>query len=235
MTKELEALEKLLSFAFVMSENMVGLTKGNYDADYFIKKTYEYLHKYSVDLHTELALKKALQRLEAIDNSNPSEALKCLEDIYRNAVFINEKQEIQNKHKIFIESPETNKTISEQCNTIKQALLKAQGQESKIEILKEYRKDYLDRLKNLEKYSQEQEKENAEYKQLEKELGCPLDEAVDILLTLKNHMKIDFDSYDDGDEWDISEYVDFNGEGLQFKDRETEMKVIEWLKKYKSE
>jgi len=59
MNKELETLEKLLSFAFVMSENMVGLTKGNYDEDAFIKKTYAYLHKYHVDLQSKLELKQA--------------------------------------------------------------------------------------------------------------------------------------------------------------------------------
>ena len=39
MTKESETLKKLLSFAFVMSENMVGLSKGDYDEKYFIKET----------------------------------------------------------------------------------------------------------------------------------------------------------------------------------------------------
>lgn len=80
MSKELETLEKLLSFAFVMSENMVGLTKGNYDEGTFIKKTYEYLHKYSVDLHSRLELEQALQRLESIDNADPSEALVKFKD-----------------------------------------------------------------------------------------------------------------------------------------------------------
>lgn len=69
MNKELEALDKLISFAFVMSENMVGLTKGNYDEATFIKKTYEYLHKYNVDLNSKSELEKALQRLEQIDNN----------------------------------------------------------------------------------------------------------------------------------------------------------------------
>lgn len=78
MGKEVEALEKLISFAFVMGENMVGLTKGNYDENQFIKKTYEYLHKYNVDAKSQLELKKALQRLESIDNAKPSEALELL-------------------------------------------------------------------------------------------------------------------------------------------------------------
>lgn len=66
---------------------------------------------------------------------------------------------------------------------------------------------------------------------LEKKLGCSLETAVDILLTLKAHMAIDFDSYDDGDGCGTFEYVDFNGEGLQFKDTESEKKIIDWLKK----
>jgi len=69
MSKKLEDLEKLISLAFVMSENMVGLSKGNYDEQEFIKKTYEYLNKYHVDFKSREELKKALQRLEAIDNA----------------------------------------------------------------------------------------------------------------------------------------------------------------------
>ena len=65
---------------------------------------------------------------------------------------------------------------------------------------------------------------------LEKKLGCSLETAVDILLALKAHMAIDFDLYDDGDDCGAFEYVDFNGEGLQFKDTESEKKVIDWLK-----
>ncbi len=64
---------------------------------------------------------------------------------------------------------------------IEKALIKAQEQESKIEILKEYRKDYLDRLKNLEKHSQEQEKKNDRNKQLEEQIGCPLEIVIKAL------------------------------------------------------
>lgn len=79
MSKEQEALEKLLSFAFVMSENMVGLTKGNYDEATFIKKTYEYLHEYIGNFECRDILKSALQRLESIDNAKPNEALEWLD------------------------------------------------------------------------------------------------------------------------------------------------------------
>lgn len=64
MNKELETLEKLISFAFAMSENMIGLTKGNYDENTFIKKTYGYLLDYSVDRNEQKTIKQALQRLD---------------------------------------------------------------------------------------------------------------------------------------------------------------------------
>ena len=67
MSKEQETLNKLISFAFVMSENMVGLTKGNYDEATFIKKTYEYLHKYNVDLDSKVKLKETLQKKSQIE------------------------------------------------------------------------------------------------------------------------------------------------------------------------
>lgn len=79
MSKEQEVVEKLLSFAFAMSENMIGLTKGNYDESTFIKKTYEYLQKYTVDRNEQKAIKKSIERLEALDNTETSEALVCLE------------------------------------------------------------------------------------------------------------------------------------------------------------
>ena len=64
MSKEQEIVEKLLSFAFAMSENMIGLTKGNYDENTFIKKTYEYLQKYTIDRNEQKTIKQALQRLD---------------------------------------------------------------------------------------------------------------------------------------------------------------------------
>ena len=64
MSKEQEIVEKLLSFAFAMSENMIGLGKGNYDENTFIKKTYEYLQKYTVDRNEQKTIKQALQRLD---------------------------------------------------------------------------------------------------------------------------------------------------------------------------
>ena len=82
MTKEQEVVDKLLSFAFAMSENMVGLTKGNYDENTFIKKTYEYLQKYTVDRNEQKIIRQALNCLEEIDTANHNEALECLECLY---------------------------------------------------------------------------------------------------------------------------------------------------------
>lgn len=110
----IETLEKLLSFAFVMSENMVGLSKGNYDEATFIKKTYVYLHKYNVDLNSKQELEKSLQRLEAIDNAKPSEAL---EELFKTTYF---------------GSKEEYDKINSCYDSIKQALVKAQEQEEDI-------------------------------------------------------------------------------------------------------
>lgn len=84
MSREQEVVDKLLSFAFAMSENMIGLTKGNYDENTFVKKTYEYLHKYALGRNEQKAIKQSLERLEAIDTANISEVLECLECLYCN-------------------------------------------------------------------------------------------------------------------------------------------------------
>lgn len=70
MNNELETLEKLVSFAFVMSENMIGLTKGNYDYNQFIKKTYDYLHKYNVDAKSQLELENTLRKVQDLESDN---------------------------------------------------------------------------------------------------------------------------------------------------------------------
>lgn len=90
MSKELEALEKLFD-TLVYSNNKIEAQK-YYDT-----------------------LKQALQRLEAIDNSNPSEALECLEDMA--------------KYRIeYSDYSMPIKDISE-YKKIKQALIKSQEQE----------------------------------------------------------------------------------------------------------
>lgn len=97
-------------------------------------------------------IKQALQRLESIekgkntdiidnymafknDNSNPSEALECLERI--------------DKEYLTIES----KDFDNCFNTIKQALLKAQEQEKENELLKEIIKSLFDRGCPLHQYT----------------------------------------------------------------------------------
>jgi len=115
MTKELEALERI-----------VELRWGTNDFNLTIRQT----NKQDVE-----TIEQALTELQAIKEANPSEALKCLKDIYRNGVFISDYDALGKQHATNI-SPETNKSISEQCNTIKQALLKAEKLEKVLEILK---------------------------------------------------------------------------------------------------
>ena len=71
-----------------------------------------------------------------IKTANTSEALECLEDIYRNGVFISEVS-FEKQHPTNI-SPETNKSIDVQCNTIKQALLNAEKDEKIILGIEDY-------------------------------------------------------------------------------------------------
>ena len=66
-----------------------------------------------------LIIEKALQRLESIDNANPSEALKCLEKV-----------------NVCLETKEDYSNWEKQYNTIKQALLKAQEPKQYVDELK---------------------------------------------------------------------------------------------------
>ena len=82
-------------------------------------------------------IEQALERLEAIDNANPSEALECLEwltssligkyNLFYEEVIINEK-----------EYKESIEFIKDDYNIIKQALLKAQENTRSEEILQKY-------------------------------------------------------------------------------------------------
>ena len=148
------------------------------------------------------------QRLEAIDNANPSEALECLGVL---------ETYFYNKWKLtyFLEDkPKELNTI----DTIKQALLKAQ----------------------------ELEKENAEYKQLEEEIGCPLEVFLkalgkgfycpknlggkEFVLSSNNYQTQKFKNIND--EWTIS-LIDSNVvvASIHLKD----YKKTWWLRKDKSE
>ena len=82
-------------------------------------------------------IEKALQRLEAIDNANPSEALEELEQDIKNRVILAEDKQLK------------------LCAVIKQALLKAQEQEKVLEIIKEKYVEFyiLLKSKNVEHYN----------------------------------------------------------------------------------
>lgn len=71
---------------------------------------------------------EALQRLEAVDNAKPNEALDCLEEL-TDIFFIEDKN--PNGEDITINISET-----EEFATIKQTLLKSQEQEKVLEIIK---------------------------------------------------------------------------------------------------
>ena len=81
-------------------------------------------------------IKQALQRLESIDNTNPSEALECLEKVELLTCDF--------------------EWYKDNINTIKQALLKAQEQEKVLKIIKEKNVNtlLLELAENLEEYNE---------------------------------------------------------------------------------
>lgn len=91
-----------------------------------------------------------LSRLESIDNSNPSEALKLVDYL------------INTKKKYNVE------WLKRDFITIKQALLKTQGLENRVSIETETKQ-------NMIKKNFALQKENQKYKKLEEEIDCPLD------------------------------------------------------------
>lgn len=140
MSKELEALEPSVLLEFID-----GLLK-RYEnkTDYNIYITKDWL----------LEIKKAIKRLESIDNSNPSEALKCLERI-DNTLCLNN---IKGKLEFGIDTEEHTDCdsvigMTEDLEAIKQALLKAQEQEKENELLKEIIKSLFDRGCPLHQYT----------------------------------------------------------------------------------
>ena len=103
MSKEyLEALEKLLD----------GYSKGMAGRSYYD------------------TIKQALQRLESIDNSKPSETLEILDD-FKNGL-VNKETGMIMFNQVWFKN---------QIDTIKQALLKAQENEKVLEIIKKKRID----------------------------------------------------------------------------------------------
>ena len=117
MSKELEALGKNI----------------RYKKEHIGNDTYRlYIKKNDIEL-----LEQALQRLEAIDNAEPSEALKCLERI--TAYFLNKTKEMD----------------FQDLRDIEQSLLKAQENEKVLEIIKEKNVDIyeLQECENVEQYN----------------------------------------------------------------------------------
>lgn len=168
MSKELEALDRLIA---------VGDPSKYWNSNYFVE-----------DVNI---VKQALQRLEAIDNTSPSEALKWLDQIIE---YITEDKKVKYKATILFD-----------CEIIKDALLKAQemekgnvycagGRSFSKEVI--YLKQSIEQCNDKpiyyisrsfgnkyivpQKLFEEQEKENARYKKLEEELGCPLEVYVGI-------------------------------------------------------
>ena len=124
MSKNLDAIKYLndtcINFFFFFKELYCTIT--------FIRKRAEILRDYIAEVN------KALQRLEAIDNANPSEALEKLERIKTQLFEYFESTGVSTN---FINDYE--ELIFE---PIKQALLKAQELEKENELLKEIIKRY---------------------------------------------------------------------------------------------
>lgn len=100
MSRELEAVEYFIETIRMFGENQIGLD--NYEERYN-------------------TIKQALERLKAIDNANPSEALKCLERIEADLVGL--PKHVTEYDDIFDDYLDD---IEDNIDTIKQALLKAQ-------------------------------------------------------------------------------------------------------------
>lgn len=114
MSKELEALE---SFYWILSE----------------KSKYKYINP---ELENYEIVKQALQRLEAIENTKPSEALECLKTPLHNEWlrFYPQFKEIDETTK-FVDGCRMVKSDADNYIVIKQALIKAQEQDRVLKII----------------------------------------------------------------------------------------------------
>ena len=101
MSKELELIRTLIDGA-----NEYEKKTGNTNPTVYLSK------------NNLLIIEKSLQRLESIDNANPSEALECLEKVYSR-----------------LPQWDLSRNV-DQCNIIKQALLKAQEPKQYVDELK---------------------------------------------------------------------------------------------------
>lgn len=114
----------------------------NLDISVLLKFIDDWLNRYdvcNVD-YNFYKIKQALQRLESIDNANPNEALKDLQVIENNIIYLlsdcNTNEEVE----------QCLKDIKAKISTIKDVLLKAQ---EFSEILKEYHVKDLDELNTI--------------------------------------------------------------------------------------
>ena len=115
MSKELEALDELFA----------------YNTAFLPKRSFERVQKY-FDI-----IEPALQRLEAIDNAKPNEALECLKRLditIRYSTIDDEGHSLKEPRKMI-------NSFDEEFTTIKKALIKAQEQEKVIKIVFEKRVD----------------------------------------------------------------------------------------------
>lgn len=90
--------------------------------------------------HTEMykTIKQALQRLEAIDNAKPSEALEMLKGVEYVADVLKVNHKIGSRDIANQEIKEMVDRLNYRIPTIKQALIKAQEQENIFSIIKKY-------------------------------------------------------------------------------------------------
>lgn len=86
-------------------------------------------------------IKEKIQRLEAIEKSEPSEALKMLDDLYSNIT-----EEIDYYWKGYERCEDEVHKYDNDFDTIKQALIKSQEQEKVLEILKSKKYIPLDKI-----------------------------------------------------------------------------------------
>ena len=114
MSKELEYIQRQID---IVKQQVKGSNIKIIVTDTVTKHKYDY---YENELQTLESIEQALQRLESIDNSNPSEALECVDKILG----------------YFGKAQIETMTLSK-CDvlTIKQALLKAQKEHKALDLL----------------------------------------------------------------------------------------------------
>ena len=119
MSKELEYIQKQINIA---SQQIEKSNINIFVTDRYKKTFYEVKEE---KLRILKNIESAIQRLEAIDNSNPSEALKCLDRLDKTMRYADSDDDGYK----YIEPCKMTDICDEEFDTIKQALLKQQEQE----------------------------------------------------------------------------------------------------------